>query len=361
MRTLIIATSVQPKHATEEILMGKRPRLEYIELARKLDSDYVDYNSAALSNAALVRQMEELLKLDIFWARKLAKKVRQEGYDVVLSMSERIGIPLAHYLDNGVRHCVITHHPLSPAKLRLLKLLGSFQHVDKVLPLSDAEKKVLQKELRLREDQVETVRYAIDTEYYRPIAAKAEWPESPERFILSLGLSKRDYPTLIEALRHLPDVQCEICATSAWDDYDLGIREDTLPANVRMVDYDHPEVIRDAYARCAFVVIPLETHTSQWTSGSASVLQPQAMGKPVIATCIPGMYDYLQDGKTGILVKGSNPKAMAQAIERLWDNPEETAKMGACAMEWVQENYSYKRWVNDIRRVIGARGSGTDE
>ncbi len=352
MRTLIIATSMQPKHATEEILNRKRPRLEYIELAKQLDTDYVDYNMAALSNAVLVRKIEEYLKLDIFWAAKLARKIHNQGYDAVLSMSERIGIPLAHFLDRGVRHYVITHHPLSPAKLRLVKLFGSFQHMDRVLPLSDAEGEVLQKELNLREDQVETVRYAIDTEYYRPVEEEKRPPS--KRFILSLGLSKRDYPTLIEALRGMPNVNCEICATSAWDKYDLGINEETLPGNVCMVDYDHPEMIRNAYTRCEFVVIPLNPTTSQWTSGSASVLQPQSMGKPVIATCIPGMYDYLLDGKTGILVKGSDPQAMSEAIDRLWSNPQEAAMMGACAREWVQANYSYARWVNDIRRVIGA-------
>ncbi len=355
MRLLIIATSTQPSHANEEIITGSRPKLEYIELAKQLDSDYIDYNAAVRSHAAFLRQIEERIKLDIFWARDLAKKIRKEGYEVVLSMSERIGIPLAHFLDRGTRHYMILHHPMSPLKLNLVKLLGTFQRLNTLLPLCNAEKIALQERLRLADHQVETVHYAIDTDFYRPLDDKSnDRAKGPKKFILSLGLSKRDYPTLIEAMRRLPSVNCEICAKSAWDDYDLGIHPETFPPNVRMVDYDHPGLIREAYSQCAFVVIPLDPYTSQWTSGSASVLQPQAMGKPVIATRIPGMVDYVQDGKTGILVEGRNPVSLAEAIERLWAHPEEAEEMGQCAQNWVCANYSFERWAEDIRRIIGA-------
>lgn len=36
MRTLIIATSMLPQHAIEEINTGKRPRLDYLELDEKV-------------------------------------------------------------------------------------------------------------------------------------------------------------------------------------------------------------------------------------------------------------------------------------------------------------------------------------
>lgn len=355
MRVLIIATSAKPQNAEEEILHGKRPRLEYVELGKQLKSPYLDYDSSACSYSPYLRQMEERLKLDLFWARQLAKKIHREGFDVALSMSERIGIPLAHFLDRRVRHYVILHHPMSANKLRIVKALNTFRRWDKLLPLSEAETAALQKEFKLNGERIETVHYAVDTDFYRPMEGDpAGQPGDGEKFILSLGLSNRDYPTLIRALRMLPEIECEISGTSAWVDHGAGLGREDLPANVRMVNYNHPQVIRAAYARSRFVVIPLDPQTSQWSAGSASVLQPQAMGRPVIATAIPGMYDYIQDGKTGLLVKGGDPEALAEAIDYLWNNPAVVEQMGVRARDWVQANYSYERWMQDVRRIIRA-------
>ncbi len=354
MRILIIATSTQPRRATEEIGTGRRPKLEYIELADQLKADYIDYGEAARTQPAFFRQVDERLKIDIFWAQDLAKKIKKGGYEIVLSMSERIGIPLSHFLERGIQHYVILNHPLSPAKLQLVKLFHTFDHPDKLLLLSNAERLALQKALDLKDSQLETVLYAVDTTFYYPIEhGPCEEIDPSRRFILSLGLSRRDYPTLIEAMRRLPAIRCEICATSAWDRFNLGIDRETLPSNVKMVDYDHPGLIRKAYSRCSFVVIPLDPTTSQWSSGSASVLQPQAIGKPVIATRLPGLCDYMLEGKTGFLVEGGNPAALADAIERLWAQPGVAEEMGRCAQDWVRANYSYQRWIEDIRRVIG--------
>jgi glycosyltransferase involved in cell wall biosynthesis len=350
MRALIIATSAKPNNADEEISSGLRPRLEYIELGKFLQSPYIDYNRNSLRYHPLIRRMEERLRLDIFWAQVLVHKINNEHYDVIFSMSERIGIPLAHILDHNIRHYVIMHHPMSPNKLRLIKTLKTQNNLTKLLPLSNAETRALQVQLKLSSERVQTLHYSIDTEYYsnRFENGASEGAD----FILSLGLSNRDYPTLLKALNKLPQVSCEISGTSAWVKHNAGFEGEAIPDNVKIANYDHPSVIRAAYARSRFVVIPLSAHTTQWSAGSASVLQPQAMGKPVIATRIPGLTDYILDGETGFLVDGKDPKAMADAIEYLWKNPEKAAEMGRCAQEWVGKNYSYESWLNAVCSML---------
>jgi glycosyltransferase involved in cell wall biosynthesis len=350
MRTLIIATSAKPKNSDQEIESGLRPRLEYIELGKLLPAPYIDYNPTSLRYHPLIRRMEERLRLDIFWAQFLAHRINTEGYDVVFSMSERIGIPLAHILNRNIKHFVIMHHPMSPNKLRLIKALKTQNNFTKLLPLSNAETNALQVQLHLSSNQIETLHYAIDTEYYSMSLSNPSTNGSD--FFLSLGLSNRDYPTLLSAMQTLPEVNCQISGTSAWVKHDAGYEQKHIPLNVKIVNYDHPRVIRDAYARSRFVVIPLDPGTTQWSAGSASVLQPQAMGKPVIATYIPGLSDYILDGETGFLVDGRDPTAMADAIEYLWRNPEKAAKMGRTAQEWVRQNYSYDKWISSVCNMI---------
>jgi glycosyltransferase involved in cell wall biosynthesis len=353
MRALIIATSAKPKNADEEIRTGLRPRLEYVELGKYIQSPYIDYNPRSLRYHPLIRRMEERLRLDIFWAQLIAHRINNEGYDVVFSMSERIGIPLAHIIHQKVKHFVVMHHPMSPNKLRLIKALKTQNNWTKLLPLSRAETNGLQMHLHLPVDRVETLHYAIDTEYYSN--GIEHTTNNDTDFILSLGLSNRDYPTLLKAMAALPFVHGEISGTSAWVRHDAGFEEEPIPNNVRIVNYDHPSVIRDAYARSRFVVIPLHAGTTQWSAGSASVLQPQAMGKPVIATHIPGLTDYVLDGETGFLVDGDDPKSMADAIEYLWKNPEKAKEMGRCAQEWVRKYYSYDAWIGSVCSLLSGK------
>ena len=278
------------------------------------------------------------------------KKVREGRYDAVLSMSERIGIPLGFLLSRQVRHVVMLHHPISPLKLRLMKALRAARRWDVALTLSCAEARALQIGLGLGADRIRVQHLAIDTRFYRPRPASAAQDEPG--FAFSLGVSCRDYATLIRALRTQPQVNCQISTTSAWVSPGHTLTESTLPENVQITPYNHPSTIADAFARSRFVVIALLPSLTQWSAGSASILQAQAMAKPVIATRTPGMVDYVRDGETGLLVEAGDPDALAEAIDSLWKNPQQAAIMGHCARQWVDESFSVDLWMDDMARLL---------
>ena len=123
MKTLIVATSNKPPNLRAEVKAGQRPRLDYLELCARLGADYVDYDPPGIHCCQRIRRLEERLRLDLYWATRIAERVREKEYDTVLSMSERIGIPLGFLLSRQVRHVVMLHHPTSPPKLRLIKAL----------------------------------------------------------------------------------------------------------------------------------------------------------------------------------------------------------------------------------------------
>ena len=353
MRALIVATSTKFPKMEEEIKLGQRPRLDYLELSDRLAATYMDYDPPWLHHQKWIRRLEEKSRLDLYWARQIARRVKEQRHDVVLSMSERIGIPLGHMLSRRVKHVVILHHPMSPDKLRLMKVLQTPRRWDMALPLSHAEARALQQALHLKPDRIRVLHESVDTRFYKPRHDDDLGSEGD--FILSLGLTNRDYPTLIRALHKLPHVTCQISATSAWASHKTGYENEIIPSNVHIKSYDHPSIIRDAYARCRFVVIPLRTQLSQWSAGSVSMLQPQAMGKPVIATRTPGSPDYVLHGETGILVEGGNPDAMAEAIDYLWSDPERASAMGRRAREWVEANLSLDRWLDDVSHLLAAQ------
>jgi glycosyltransferase involved in cell wall biosynthesis len=58
-----------------------------------------------------------------------------------------------------------------------------------------------------------------------------------------------------------------------------------------------------------------------------AVIEAQAAGVPVVATPVGGIRETVVDGVTGMLVPVGDPRALANAIVRLLDRPEEAARL----------------------------------
>ncbi len=347
MHTLIIATSATPRGIEEEIRAGKIHRVDYLELGRLPGHGYLDYNH--VSRSGLARRIEDLLRLDLRQAVQAAKIVRREGYTQVFSMSERVGIPLAMILDRRVRHVVQMAHGLSLPKLTSIQALGMARRWRQIIAPTEAEAQVMRQAFGAEAKRVHMLHYVIDTDFYNP----ANCPVVPagEDHIESLGLSYRDYPTLVAAMRRLPQIRCYLRIGSTWYDYHTAVGRRKIPDNLAFKPYVHPAVLRECYLQSRFSVIPLR-RTTQWSAGCTTVMQAQAMGRAVIATRTPGMEEYLQDGETGILVPPSDPEALAEAIQYLWENPRVAEEMGRRGEMRAREMFSFDKWMGVIARIL---------
>ena len=91
-RTLILATSWAPELRPPALRSRDYPRTDYVELARLLDCDILDYwMYDGLRSLASVRALEKNLRLDLYLALSGFRRARK--YDVVVLMSERVAIP----------------------------------------------------------------------------------------------------------------------------------------------------------------------------------------------------------------------------------------------------------------------------
>jgi glycosyltransferase involved in cell wall biosynthesis len=66
-------------------------------------------------------------------------------------------------------------------------------------------------------------------------------------------------------------------------------------------------------------------------SGPLILLDAMAMGKPVVASNVNGTRDYVDHGRTGILVPPSQPEVLADAIERVMTDPSLRRNLGSAA------------------------------
>ncbi len=344
MRVLIIATNSTPAGLAAEVRAGKHQRVDYLELAERFNSEYLDYNR--LPARPLVQRFEDLLRSDLRLAANAARLVRQKGYDCVISLSERVGVPLALLLDRRVRHIVIFHHGMSPKKLRLIKAMRLQRRWDIIAAISRAEAEGMRAALDLEPERVVALHTPVDTRFYQPDGLSS----GVEGFIQSLGLSYRDYPTLIRAMRRLPHIPCQLRVGSTWVSGRGGHEQEPLPANISVEPFVHPHRLRECYAASRFIIVPIRA-TTQWSAGCTSVQAAQAMGKPVVATRMPGLSEYVVEGETGLLVNQGDDRSMAEAIDTLWNEPQRVVRMGRQARQWMQENFSLDAWLQRVESL----------
>ena len=71
-----------------------------------------------------------------------------------------------------------------------------------------------------------------------------------------------------------------------------------------------------------------------------AILEAMAAGKPVVATTVGGIPEFVAPGQSGLLVPPGDAKALARAIKQLLDDPEKARWMGSQGRKHVREHYS---------------------
>ena len=110
------------------------------------------------------------------------------------------------------------------------------------------------------------------------------------------------------------------------------------------------EELKQAYADCDIFVLP-----SVAPSEAFGIVQLEAMiyGKPVINTALKSGVPYVSlDGKTGITVPPSSPKALAEAINTLAADKELRERYGKAAAERVQNEFNEKTILNRLYELL---------
>lgn len=130
---------------------------------------------------------------------------------------------------------------------------------------------------------------------------------SPEDFYLAAGRSNRDYKFLVDEWRGRKEQLKIIC-----DNFSLK----NIPNNVEICTDCHKNKYFAELAKCRAVIIPLEdTHIS---SGQLVIIQAMMYGKPVIVTENDTVRDYVDAGRTGLIIEKTE-KELSAAISALSD------------------------------------------
>lgn len=150
---------------------------------------------------------------------------------------------------------------------------------------------------------------------------------------------------LVEAMRELDGVRLVVAGD--------GPQRRLVPDALGFVS---SERLRELYREASMVVMP-----SRREGFGVVALEAMAHGLPVIGTRVGGLARLVEHERTGLLVEPDDPAALRAAIERLRDEPELRARLGAAGHRQARERYGWERVTDsvlELYRSVAARAAG---
>ena len=91
--------------------------------------------------------------------------------------------------------------------------------------------------------------------------------------------------------------------------------------------------------------------TYHWEGLPYSLLESMAARTPPVVSPVGAIPDVMEDGVHGVFVPSRNPKALAEAIERLDNDRAFICRMGEASRQRVENYYTVARLAGDFHRI----------
>ncbi len=359
-KILLLIPSVLKTGIEAEVAADRHPVMDYYALAETLRNkhgcavDLLDYTAAQADHSPGTRlAVRGGLDAALAW---MAFGRRHE-YSAIFSNGENVGVPLALLMagvSGGPRHVTIGHRLSTGKKQVFFTTLKAQRRLDKIFVYAKSQEEWAISRLGIAPEKLALIPFHADARFYRPLPEAAVAPDQ----ICSAGLEWRDYPTLIDAVRTMPELSVKLAAASPWSKHDNETAGRTLPPNVDARRYSYAE-LRDLYAASSFVVVPIKE--TDFQAGVTTILEAMAMGKAVIATRTSGQTDVITDGENGLSVAPGDVAGWREAICRLRGDGALRARLGANARRWVEENATLDLWAERIAASVSPSSSSLEK
>ena len=162
----------------------------------------------------------------------------------------------------------------------------------------------------------------------------------------------KDYPTLIKAIQFVVKEIKNIIFIFVGDGK-LMIDMISLAKQLNVVDYIRFEGFKENISEY-LNLFDIFVLSSKKEGLGSSILDAQSCGLPIISTKTGGIPEIIKDGFNGILVEPQNPKMLAEAIIKLYNDDELKKRLSENALTSVKEfdiNITYSKYLqlfNDL-------------
>lgn len=220
-----------------------------------------------------------------------------------------------------------------------------------VITVSNYNRSYLAERFGIAQDHIRVVPCGIDTDWFFPEKAPPRDDTIPRIATVARLAPEKGLSYLLEAYATLRDRGTRFRATVAGEGPErsalLSLRSNLgLDDCVEFVGALGASGVRDLLQGSDLFAL-----SSLSESLGVVYLEAMACGLPVVGTDVLGVGETICHEETGYLVEPRDPAAMADALERLVNDPELRKAMGKRSFSWVTERFSLERQVDDLLRV----------
>ncbi len=206
-------------------------------------------------------------------------------------------------------------------------------------------------------EKVIVLHCGVDTGVFQP--AKKESVTGPFTIVCIGSLEEKKGQTyLIEACRLLKERNLDFICYLIGDgpmrsSLEEQIRRDQLEETVRLVGgRPRDEVVR-MLSQADVVALPsIRTKSGKMEGIPVALMEPLACGVPVVSTRISGIPELVEDGNTGLLVPPKDAVALADALQRLANDPELGRRLGLAGREKVLREFDLSNNTARLAQLI---------
>jgi len=308
---------------------------------------------------AIVQNVFPLISPSVYYALK------SEGIPIIQAVyNYRFVCPDAHLFTQGqicerciggnywhavVRKCYKQSRIMSgwyAAILQVHHLVGTFSHKIDIFMVPD---NFMATRLILGGISAKKIRKNVNpffVEDYQPSYEQG-------RFILYIGrlVKQKGIFTLVEAMARvsLPNPPLYIVGDGEErKELELMVTRLGLQNRIKILGAKWGSEVQKLIRESMFIVIP-----SEWYDNLPLVLcQAYAMAKPVIASSINGIPEYVENEVDGLLFQPGNAQELAKCIERLISDSSLLAKMSVNARRKAEEMFDFQAYWNKLRAIV---------
>lgn len=181
--------------------------------------------------------------------------------------------------------------------------------------------------------------YFLPLERYRATPVPARTAGEPVVGVFVGRLSReKGVATLVDAVAMLPagTVRMDILGEGPLrDELEARARRSCPDGRIRFLGYREGGALHDAIRDASFAVVP-----SEWYENLPyGVLEPFALGRPVVGARIGGIPELVRDGETGRLFPSGDAQGLAAALAWMADARAGLAGLGECARRVVERDH----------------------
>ena len=294
----------------------------------------------------------------VFFAkRKMARIIKENNIELIHAHT-RVTQVLAHLLSKktGIPYITTCHGFFKPRLFRkIFPCWGSG-----CVAISEAVRGHLVNDFAVRKETITVVHNGVEMEKFSPDRfSQAQRDKFKRNFglknnapiigtVARLSSVKGQYYLILamkRALRTIPALQLLLVGDGPEKNRLVNqVKELRLENNVffspSTFDTSVPLSIMDAF------IFP-----SVMEGLGLAIIEAQAMGLPVVASDVGGIYTLVKDGVNGFLVHPKEPRALAEAILKLLKDKEMAKELGRQAKQQVRQKFNLKQMVDKIEKV----------